>query len=147
VREAMKSSLLQLQLDYVDLYLIHSPNAKAQRLEQWQTMEELKDEGLTKSIGVSNYGIHHLQELLAVAKHLPVLNQIEVNPYITRSELCSFCVEKNILVEAYSPLTKGQKLNDPKLVAIAEKYQLSTAQLMIRWCLQQVSHWRCKCSQ
>lgn len=136
VKQALATSLTRLGLSYVDLYLIHSPNVKDLRIEQWQAFEELKDEGLVKSIGVSNYGIHHLQELLAVAKYKPTVNQVELNPYITRTELTQFCKSEGIVVEAYSPLTKSIKLNDPKLVAIAAKYDVTTAQILIRWCLQ-----------
>jgi methylglyoxal/glyoxal reductase len=137
VNEAMRKSLEALQLDYVDLYLIHSPHNKENRLFEWDAMSGLKDSGKARSIGISNYGIAHMQELLATnPKHKPTVNQLELNPYITRAEIVSFCNEQSIAVEAYSPLTKAQKLEDPKLVAIATKYSVTTAQLMIRWCLQ-----------
>jgi len=136
VRDSITASLRKLQLSYVDLYLIHAPNEQKLRIEQWKEFEALKDEGLARTIGVSNYGIHHLEELLKVAKYKPVVNQIELNPYITRKELCEFCTAQGIIPEAYSPLTKAQKLNDPKLVAIANRYQTTTAQILIRWCLQ-----------
>lgn len=99
-------------------------------------MEKLQSEGLIRSIGVSNYGIKHLEELLKIISIVPVINQIEINPYITREELVSYCNQKNIVLQAYSPLTKGLKLNDPKLITIAQRYNKTTAQLMIRWCLQ-----------
>ena len=136
VREALRGSLKKLRLTYVDLYLVHSPNTRSLRLEQWKAMEDLQKENLVKSIGVSNYGIHHLEELLANCRTPPAVNQIEVNPYITRSELCAYCAEKCIVVEAYSPLTRGQKLGDKKLLAIAKAYGLTGAQLLIQWCLQ-----------
>lgn len=136
VHTALTTSLRKLQLEYVDLYLIHAPRDRKLRVAQWKEMEQLKDDGLTKSIGVSNYGIHHLQELFASARIRPVVNQIEVNPYITRADLAKFCVDNGIVVEAYSPLTKGLKLSDPNLLAIANKYGLSAAQVLIRWCLQ-----------
>jgi diketogulonate reductase-like aldo/keto reductase len=111
VREALESSLRKLELDYVDLYLIHAPVDRDLRLQQWESMEVLKDEGLTKSIGVSNYGIHHLQELLAHCKYRPVVNQIEINPYIARPQLANFCKSVDIAVEAWAPLTKvGRQL-------------------------------------
>lgn len=136
VRNALLTSLQKLKLDYVDLYLIHAPRDRKLRVAQWQEMEGLKDEGLARSIGVSNYGIHHLQELFQVARIKPVVNQIEVNPYITRAELAKFCVDNDIVVEAYSPLTKALKLSDPPLVSIASKYSMTPAQVLIRWCLQ-----------
>lgn len=77
VKDALRSSLVRLQMDYVDLYLIHAPMDKQLRLEQWQAFEELKDEALTRSIGISNYGIHHIQELLAVARYKPSINQVD----------------------------------------------------------------------
>ena len=136
VRDALAGSLKKLRLKYVDLYLVHSPNARSLRLEQWRAMEDLQAEGLCRSIGVSNYGVHHLEELLANCRTPPAVNQIEVNPYITRNELCDFCREKNVVVEAYSPLTRGQKLQDKKLTAVAKTYGLTGAQLLILWCPQ-----------
>ncbi|KAH8052837.1 oxidoreductase [Aureococcus anophagefferens] len=136
VREALRGSLKKLRLTYVDLYLVHSPNTRSLRLEQWKAMEDLQKENLVKSIGVSNYGIHHLEELLAVCRTPPAVNQIEVNPYITLPELCGVLRRKGIVVEAYSPLTRGQKLGDKKLLAIAKAYGLTGAQLLIQWCLQ-----------
>jgi len=135
VLEALQASLRRLGLGYVDLYLIHSPNARLQRVEQWGAMIEAKRIGLARSIGVSNYGVHHLEELKA-SSEMPAVNQIEVNPYITRTDLCAYCRERGIVIEAYSPLTKGLKLKDRKLLEIAARYGLTTAQLMIRWCLQ-----------
>jgi len=136
VKKAIRGSLEKLQLSYVDLYLIHAPTQKDRRLEQWQAIEELKDEGLARAIGVSNYGVHHLQELLAVARHRPVVNQIELSPYNTRKELVQFCRDQQIYPEAYSPLTCAARLEDPKLVTMAGKYGVSAAQLLIRWSLQ-----------
>lgn len=137
VHEAMEKSLSLLQVGYVDLYLIHSPHNRFNRLFEWSAMQELRSTGKARSIGVSNYGVHHLKELLEVFPRAPpAINQIELNPYITRAELVEFCQSSGIAVEAYSPLTKALKLTDPKLVSIATKYQLSSAQLLIRWCLQ-----------
>lgn len=93
VKDALTASLARLQLDYVDLYLIHAPMDKQLRLEQWQAFEELKDEGLTKSIGVSNYGIHHIQELLAISKYKPSINQVDQKhlfKHLFLNQLCCF---------------------------------------------------------
>lgn len=137
VHEAMEKSLSLLQVQYVDLYLMHSPHNRFNRLFEWSAMQELRSSGKTRSIGVSNYGVHHLNELLAAFPQAPPsVNQIELNPYITRTELVEYCQSRGIAVEAYSPLTKALKLSDPKLVDMATKYGLSSAQLLIRWCLQ-----------
>ena len=99
---------------------------------------ELKAEGKARSIGVSNYGIHHIQELLTLpaVSVKPAVNQIEISPYLPRDELVSFCQNHNIVTEAYSPLTKAARLKDPKLLAISAKYSVTPAQLLIQWCLQ-----------
>jgi len=134
---AFDASLQKLGLDYVDLYLIHSPlPGKELRLASWKAMEKLYEEGKVRSIGVSNYGIHHLEELLAVCKVKPACNQVEIHPWLGRGDLVQFCRTHDILIEAYSPLTRGIKLQDAALVAMAEKYHRSTAQLLIRWGLQ-----------
>jgi len=92
------------------------------------------EEGKIKSIGVSNFGVHHLKELIdSKPKILPAVNQVEIHPWLARSEIVDFCHKNNIIVEAYSPLTKGQKLNDPTLKKIALKYSKSTAQILIRY--------------
>ncbi|KAI9323454.1 glyoxal reductase [Dichotomocladium elegans] len=136
-KEALEKSLAKLGLSYVDLYLIHSPSpGKALRLETWKALEELQKEGRIKSIGVSNYGVHHLKELLEVCTVKPAVNQIEVTPYLARAELDTFCQKNGILIEAYSPLTMGQKLKEPRLMDLAKKYNKSTAQILIRWSVQ-----------
>lgn len=134
---AYRESLRLMGLDYLDLYLIHWPLPHKRRYS-WMAMEELLEEGQVRSIGVSNYMVHHLEELLGYAKILPAVNQIELSPYLyeERRAVVEFCRAYGIAVEAYSPLTKGQKLNDPKLVAVAQGYGRTTAQILIRWCLQ-----------
>ncbi len=97
---------------------------------------ELWSSGKAQSIGVSNYGIHHLEELFRSANVKPSVNQIELSPYLPRDELASFCQRNGIAVEAYSPLTQGSRLSDPRLVAIAEKYAVTPAQVLLQWCLQ-----------
>ncbi|KAF9162164.1 hypothetical protein DFQ26_003819 [Actinomortierella ambigua] len=136
--EACDLSLEKLGLDYIDLYLIHSPSCGAElRRESWKALEKLVTQGKVKSIGVSNYGVHHLKELLGSNPTIrPVVNQIEVTPWCTRTEIVSFCKAQNIAIAAYSPLTRGLKLQEPTLVKIAHKYGKSTAQVLIRWSLQ-----------
>jgi diketogulonate reductase-like aldo/keto reductase len=106
-------------------------------VETWDAIVELKKKGLIKSIGVSNFNVHHLEALRkARPDDIPVVNQIEVSPFLTRDDLVKYCQKAGIAVEAYSPLTKGQKLSDPKLMEIAAKYNKSVAQVLIRWSLQ-----------
>ncbi|KAI1309497.1 hypothetical protein EDD11_004083 [Mortierella claussenii] len=135
---ACELSLERLGMDYIDLYLIHSPNPGAERrTESWNALQKLVALGKVKSIGVSNYGIHHLKELLGSNPTIrPVVNQIEVHPWLTRHEIVSFCETQHIAIEAYSPLSRGHKLQDPMLNKIAAKYSKSAAQVLIRWSLQ-----------
>lgn len=126
-------------LGYIDLMLIHSPlTSKAERLGTWKALQEAVKAGKIKSIGVSNYGIHHLNELLEWdgLEILPVVNQVELSPWLMRSELNEFCRSKDIYLQAYCPLTRGHKFGDSSLVKISEKYNKSPAQVLIRWSLQ-----------
>jgi len=132
---AFEESLDNLGLDYVDLYLMHSPLPK-KRLEAWRAMIEIQESGRAKAIGVSNFGIHHLEEFIEETGVVPAVNQLEIHPFLTRSDLVAFCKEKGIVVTAYSPLTKGEKLDDATLVAIADAVGKTPAQVMIRWSLQ-----------
>lgn len=132
---ALRESLAKLKLSYVDMYLIHSPNDRSNRLDQWRALEAAKEGGLVRSIGVSNYGVHHLQELERVATIMPATNQIELHPWLTRDELVAYCQRKGIVLTAYSPLAKARRMNDPKLQALCTKYKRTPAQLLIRWCL------------
>ncbi|KAF9929989.1 hypothetical protein FBU30_001008 [Linnemannia zychae] len=136
--EACELSLERLGLDYIDLYLIHSPRpGPGLRNESWKALQKLVAQGKVKSIGVSNYGVHHLKELLGSNPTIrPVINQIEVHPWLTRHEIISFCESQHIAVQAYSPLSRGHKLQDPMLLKIANKYSKSPAQILIRWSLQ-----------
>ncbi|KAG0326393.1 hypothetical protein BGZ99_009633 [Dissophora globulifera] len=135
---ALNLSLEKMGLDYVDLYLIHSPlRGTGPRLASWKAFETLVEQGKAKSIGVSNYGIHHLQELFDTnPKIRPSVNQIEVNPWLRREEIVAFCESQHIAVEAYCPLAKAKKLEDPVVNQIANKYSKSPAQVLIRWSLQ-----------
>ncbi|MFW9853774.1 MAG: aldo/keto reductase [Candidatus Thorarchaeota archaeon] len=136
--KACGESLNKLGFDYIDLLLIHWPVEKL-RLDTWRAMEALVDDEKCRSIGVSNYMRRHLEELLDDCSIPPAVNQIELSPYnyLYRKEVVDYCRSKNITLEAYSPLTKGRKLNDPKLVEIATTYSKSPAQILIRWALQQ----------
>jgi diketogulonate reductase-like aldo/keto reductase len=135
VKRAFYHSLDLLNLDYVDLYLIHWPVPK-ERITTWKTLESLMDTGKVKSIGVSNFMIHHLKELLSDCTFIPAVNQIELHPYHHRKDLIDFCRSQNIQIEAYSPLTKGNLLNEPELENLSSKYNKTQAQILIRWNLQ-----------
>ncbi len=135
VIKAFNRSFNLLNLDYIDLYLIHWPVHK-ERITSWKTLESLLATEKVKSIGVSNYMIHHLEELLGESSVIPTVNQIELHPFHFRKDLIDFCANHNIQVQAYSPLTKGKLLNEPKLNDIAIKYNKSPAQILIRWNLQ-----------
>lgn len=126
-------------LGYIDLMLIHSPQTnKEQRLGTWKALQEAVAEGKIKSIGVSNYGIHHLQELLLwkELKVKPVVNQIELHPWMMRTEIVNFCRAHDIELEAYCPLARGHMMQDVTLQEVAKKYKKTHAQILIRWSLQ-----------
>ena len=135
--DACEISLGKMALEYVDLYLMHWP-VEGRRQESWTAMEELLAKGMCRSIGVSNFMVHHLEGLLEKAQVVPAVNQIEMSPYnyLQRKETLDLCHSTGIVIEAYSPLTKGKKLKDPRLVELAAKYGKSTAQLLIRWSLE-----------
>jgi diketogulonate reductase-like aldo/keto reductase len=107
-----------------------------ERLPTWRTLAGLRGGGKARSIGVSNFTIRHLTELIADSETIPAVNQVELHPYLYQRELMDFCHETTIVVEAYSPLTHGERLDDPRLVAIARNYSKSPAQVLIRWALQ-----------
>jgi len=137
VMHAFKESLHQLNVKYIDLYLIHWP-VYGLRVESYNALETIYESGKCQAIGVSNYMIKHLKELMKFCGIKPAVNQIEISPYNYKSrlEVINFCKDNDIAIEAYSPLTKGIKLKDEKLKAIAGKYEKTTAQLLIRWSLQ-----------
>ena len=130
-----EQSRAKLGLDYVDLYLLHFP-VSIVRKKAWKSLEKLYKEGRCKAIGVSNFTISHLTELLKVTDVVPAVNQVEFHPYLYQKKLWDFCKSKKIQLEAYSPLTHGKRLADPKLLTIAEKYNKTPAQILIRWHLQ-----------
>lgn len=136
VMDNFNESLRRLQLDYVDLYLIHWPAEG--RNEAWGIMEDLYAQGKVKAIGVSNFQQHHYEELMQTAKIKPMINQIESNPTFTNDALIQFCQQEGIVVEAWSPLggNGAALLANDTLVSIGKKYNKSAAQVVIRWNIQ-----------
>ncbi len=134
---AFDESLNQLGLDYIDLYLIHWPVENVRR-DTWRSLEALLEDGRVKTIGVSNYMVKHLEELLSFSQIIPAVNQIELHPYNygLRQDVIEFCRTRDIQIEAYTPLTRGQRFDDPKLQKVAQKYSKTPAQILIRWALQ-----------
>jgi diketogulonate reductase-like aldo/keto reductase len=134
----LEASLQRLELDAVDLYLVHAPpHGEEARQAVWRGMEECLERGLTRAIGVSNYGVQHLQHLQSFAKYGPAVNQIELNPFLQREELVQATRDAGAIPMAYSPLARGQKLDDPTLAQIAENIGCTPAQVMIKWCHDQ----------
>jgi diketogulonate reductase-like aldo/keto reductase len=133
--EACEKSLNRLNCDYIDLYLIHWP-LREKRNHSWKAFIELRERGLCKSIGVSNFTIEHLAEIEAKFGILPAVNQVEFHPYYYQKELLDYCNSKNIIIEAYSPLAHAKRLDEPKLGAISEELGKTPAQVLIRWSIQ-----------
>ena len=133
--EACEKSLNRLNCDYIDLYLIHWP-LREKRNHSWKAFIELRDRGLCKSIGVSNFTIEHLAEIEAKFGILPAVNQVEFHPYHYQKKLLDYCNSKNIIIEAYSPLVHAKRMDEPKLGAISEELGKTPAQILIRWSIQ-----------
>ena len=135
--KAFEQSLKDLQMDYVDLYLIHWPVAGKSR-ETWKILEEIYKSGRARAIGVSNFMEHQLDKLLQDAKIVPAVDQVECHPHLSQQSLLTYCEKAGIAFEAWSPLggTGGKLLDDPVLKKIAGKYGKSTAQVILRWDLQ-----------
>ncbi|KAL2759735.1 hypothetical protein ACRALDRAFT_1026617 [Sodiomyces alcalophilus JCM 7366] len=132
--DALCDSLDKFGLDYLDLYLIHSPaEDETKRLASWRALETAQKLGKVRSIGVSNFGAGHIESLLRHARVVPAVNQIEVHPFCQREELVDLCHKNGIRIEAYSPLARGNKLEDPTVNAVAAKYQRTPAQVLLNW--------------
>lgn len=137
---ALRTSLDKLQLDYLDLYLIHWPNPvnlrdrwQSANADTWRAMEEMVAEGLIKTIGVSNFLVHHLEELLKTARIVPAINQLRLAPGVYQEEIVNYCRAKNIILEAWSPLGRGELFSHPTMVNLAEKYGKTVAQMALAW--------------
>lgn len=142
-KEEFEKSLKRLDLEYIDLYLIHWPaNAKnydnwqKANAESWKAMEELQAEGKIKSIGVSNFFEEHLEALLETANVKPAINQIEFHPGYWQQKLVAYCKKQNIIVESWSPLARGEAFENETLKAIAKAHNTSVAKVCLRWVIQ-----------
>ncbi|MFD1124989.1 aldo/keto reductase [Lentilactobacillus raoultii] len=135
VMASFETSLKKLQLDYVDLLLVHWP-IHTHFFETWRAFEKLKEQGLVKSIGTSNYGMLHLQYLATKANEMPVVNQLEVHPYLAQPAMIDFNRENQIVTQAWAPLGRGKAFDDPVLVKLAKAHGKSAAQVILRWHLQ-----------
>ncbi|MBP9706480.1 MAG: aldo/keto reductase [Oligoflexales bacterium] len=134
VGQAFQVSLKKLDIGYIDLYLSHFPTPEV-RISAYKNMQEILKDGSCRSIGVSNYTVKHLKELIANCEVVPSVNQVEFHVFLNQKDLLKYCEANSIALEAYSPLAHGQRLNDPVLIEVAKKYHCSVAQIMIAWCL------------
>ncbi|MEF2966034.1 aldo/keto reductase [Paenibacillus sp. M1] len=133
--EAFETSLAKLNLEYIDLFLVHWP-VKGKYKDTWRALEKVYKEGKVRAIGVSNFQIHHLEDLLGEATVVPAVNQVELHPQLTQKELLKFAKGKGIRLEAWSPLGQGNLLTNDTLVSIGKKYGKTAAQVILRWDLQ-----------
>lgn len=142
-KAAFERTLNQLKTDYLDLYLIHWPlpevgykEWKELDRETWRAMEELYQEGRIKAIGLSNFLPHHIESLLETAKVMPMVNQLEIHPGYTQEAAVAYCKSRNIKLQAWSPIGRMRVFEDPLMLSLSEKYQVSIAQLCLRYILQ-----------
>jgi methylglyoxal/glyoxal reductase len=133
--KAFEKSLKLLKISYLDLYLIHWP-ISGLRNETWRALEKIYESGRAKAIGVSNFTIRHIDELLSKASITPMVNQVEFSPFLYQKKLLEYCNSKSIQLEAYSPLTRGRRFHDSTLKSTSLKYNKSVPQILIRWGLQ-----------
>lgn len=142
-KAAFEVTMEQLGLDYIDMYLVHWPIARGHKkdwqehsYQTWRAFEELYEAGRIRAIGVSNFLTCHLEPLLERAKIMPMVNQLELHPGYHQDEIVSFCKEKGIVLEAWSPMMQGKQMQNPLLIDIGKKYGKSPAQICVRWSLQ-----------
>lgn len=133
--KAFEESIERLGLEYLDLYLVHWP-VKGKYIETWRALEKLYTEGKVRAIGVSNFKVHHLQDLLGHCSEKPTVNQVELHPLLSQQELRDYCQMHNIKIEAWSPLSRGRFLDEHVLRQIGASYGKTSAQVILRWHLQ-----------
>jgi diketogulonate reductase-like aldo/keto reductase len=132
---ACDQSLARLGLEQVDLYLVHWPSPG--RRETWRAMEQLLADGKARAIGVSNYTVRHLEELLASCRTAPAVDQVEFNPFLHQRELLAFCRAHQVQLEAYGPLVRGHRMDHPVIAQVARKHGRTAAQVLVRWGIEQ----------
>ncbi|GBE88582.1 Aldo/keto reductase [Sparassis latifolia] len=136
-KAAIQKSLDTCGLGYIDLFLLHSPiGGPEMRRESWRAALDAKAEGNVRSIGVSNYGVRHLQEMIRSGVELPAINQVDLHPFMTRTDIVEICKEHNIALEAWAPLVRGLRFNHPSIKTLAQKYNKEPAQILLRYSLQ-----------
>ncbi|KAF2247619.1 Aldo/keto reductase [Trematosphaeria pertusa] len=147
-KQHIANSLKETGFDYIDLYLLHAPyGGKEARLGAWKALVEGVETGKIRSIGVSNYGVHHMEELESWIKSTEEkegkgkggvlsVNQVELHPWLARKDIVDWCKKRGVILEAYSPLVRATKSDDPLLVPLAKKYNKTTSQILLRWSLQ-----------
>ncbi|KIM85035.1 hypothetical protein PILCRDRAFT_6031 [Piloderma croceum F 1598] len=137
VKNAIQKSLDECGLGYIDLYLIHGPIGGPQaRKESWKAVCDAQKDGKLKSIGVSTFGVGHLQEIVDAKAPLPAVNQIDLHPFMTRTDVVAFCREHDIALEAWAPLVRGMRFKHPSVVELAKRYSRTPAQILLRYSLQ-----------
>ncbi len=132
--ESFEKTMEKLDLEYIDLFLIHWPRPLA--IESWKALEELYEQKRIRALGVCNYKKHHLEELMISANIMPAVNQIELHPHLQQQETYDYCMQKNIAIEAWSPIMKGQVTQMDTLIELGKKYNKTPAQVALRWHLQ-----------
>jgi methylglyoxal/glyoxal reductase len=130
--KAFEASCKKLQMDYVDLYLVHWP-IKGKRKDTWRALETLYNNKQVRAIGVANYLLPFLKELETYANIVPAVNQVEFSPYLYLEDLLLYCWQHTIQLQSYTPLVRGKKMNDPKLLQLAARYNKTPAQIILRW--------------
>lgn len=155
-KQHIENTLKITGFDYVDLYLLHSPyGGKENRVGAWKALVEGVEEGKIRSIGVSNYGVHHLDELETYIKETETnqgkgkggvisINQVELHPWLARKDIVDWCKQRGVLCEAYCPIVRATRNDDPLLAPLAKKHGKTSSQILIRWSLQMVSQ-MCQC--
>ncbi|GAA0702148.1 aldo/keto reductase [Paraclostridium ghonii] len=132
--EAFNKSLRNLNVDYIDLYLIHWPNKL--NAETWRAFEDLHEMGKVKAIGVCNFKVNHLEELKKSGNIMPMVNQVEMHPFSIKNEILNYCKESNIKVIAWSPISRGRIFSNDLMISLSEKYNKTIAQIALRWHIQ-----------